>query len=242
MAMPEFAGLRAISGTAVAKRCALLASPAKRQLLWFIQGMSVADGGLKKLVGELVKMFPKRLDTNKMELRHFDNDDDRDESLVLRSEDAALGSWKRDCRERDYWFDGPVSMEEFLIDLCINPRLQIQLKEEEVETSDIDRDLARDEFPELQKQEFRDANLSYFRDIVGALVEYKQRYEERVRSGFCHTAISRQIWQQLDFALKSKAMIVIEGPEGRGKTDAITAWCNCHLGEARFISLKGRVR
>jgi predicted ATPase with chaperone activity len=49
MSSLEFADLRAISGTAVARRCALLASPAKRHLLWFIQAMSLAEGGLKKL-------------------------------------------------------------------------------------------------------------------------------------------------------------------------------------------------
>ena len=65
MSSPEFAELRAISGTAVAKRCALLVSPAKRQLLWFIQGMSLAEGGLRNSRGELVKMFPKRLDAPK---------------------------------------------------------------------------------------------------------------------------------------------------------------------------------
>jgi hypothetical protein len=38
MCSSELAELRGISGRAVAKRCALLVSPVKRQLLWFIQG------------------------------------------------------------------------------------------------------------------------------------------------------------------------------------------------------------
>jgi hypothetical protein len=61
MSSPDFAGLQGISGTAVAKRCALLVSPIKRQLLWFIQGMSLAEGGLKKFARELLKMFPERI-------------------------------------------------------------------------------------------------------------------------------------------------------------------------------------
>src|ERR1035441_10944020 len=61
MSSPEFAELQGISGTAVAKRCALLLPSAKRQLIWFIQGISLAEGGLKKLVRELLKMFPERI-------------------------------------------------------------------------------------------------------------------------------------------------------------------------------------
>jgi hypothetical protein len=100
-------------------------------------------------------------------------------------------------------------------------------------------DLAKDEFPDLEDREFHDANLDYFRDICGALVAYKRRYEEKVKADFCLTAIGRQIWKQLDDALKTRTMIVIDGREGRGKTEAVRAWCNCHLGEARFISLDG---
>ena len=130
-------------------------------------------------------------------------------------------------------------MEEFLINLCINPKLRIRLEQGELETSEFDIDLAGHEFHELDDQDFIDANLSYFRGTIGALVEYKRRYEERVRTEFCLTAIGQQVWKQVDAALKSRIMIVIDGLEGRGKTEAVRAWCNCHLGVARFISLKG---
>jgi hypothetical protein len=130
-------------------------------------------------------------------------------------------------------------MEEFFIDLCVNPRLRIRLKQGELETSEFDMDLARDEFRDLKSKDFENAELDYFRDIIGALVEYKRRFEERVKAEFCATAISRQIWKQLEDALKSKTMIVLDGREGRGKTEAVRAWCNCHLGVARFLSLKG---
>ena len=34
-------------------------------------------------------------------------------------------------------------------------------------------------------------------------------------------------------------MVVLDGLEGRGKTEAVKAWCALHLGTARFVSLKG---
>jgi hypothetical protein len=235
MSSPEFADLRAISGTAVAKRCALLLSPGKRQLLWFIQGMSLAEGGLRKFARELLKMFPDRLILpNRRDLDWKNGSSEkltREECIQL-----ALGRWP--WPEHEEHPDLP-SMEEFFVDLCINPRLRIRLKSGGVDTSEMDVDLARDEFPELEDREFDDANLVYFRDICGALVEYKRRYEEQVKADFCLTAIGRQIWNQLDDALKLRTMIVLDGREGRGKTEAVRAWCNCHLGVARFVSLVG---
>jgi hypothetical protein len=235
MSSPEFAELRAISGTAVARRCALLLSSGKRQLLWFVQGMSLAEGGLRKLARELLKMFPDRL----ILPSRRDVDWKTGESEKLTREECiqlALGRWPwPEDEEHPYW----PSLEEFLTDLCINPRLRIRLKSGGIETSEIDVDLAKDEFPELDERDFHDANLDYFRDICGALVEYKRRYEEKVKADCCVTAIGRQIWNQLDDALKTSTMSVIDGLEGRGKTEAVRPWCNCHLGEARFISLDG---
>src|ERR1039458_973192 len=235
MSSLEFTELQGISGTAVAKRCALLLSPVKRQLLWFIQGMSLADGGLKKLVRELLKMFPERI---VCPLR-ADIDWDSGIHEKITSEEClqlALGRW---LWPEDREHPDVQSMEEFLINLCINPKLRIRLEQGELETSEFDIDLAGHEFHELDDQDFIDANLSYFRGTIGALVEYKRAHEERVRTEFCLTAIGQQVWKQVDAALKSRIMIVIDGLEGRGKTEAVRAWCNCHLGVARFISLKG---
>lgn len=246
LSSPEFAELRAISGTAVAKRCALLMSPAKRQLLWFIQGMSLAEGGIRQLAKELVKMFPRRfiaVEAWKLDSQYLDLADDESgpepssetsAKFALERRLASLPESERSARAQ--------SLEEFLVDLCINPRLQIRVEgESDVHqiASQIDAERAMEKFPELEPQEFREAKLSYFRDIIGALVEYKRRYEEQVKAEFCMTAIGRQIWKQLDDALKMRTMIVLDGREGRGKTEAVRAWCNCHLGVARFVSLVG---
>jgi hypothetical protein len=235
MSSPEFAGLQGISGTAVAKRCALLMSPVKRQLLWFIQGMSLTEGGLKKLARELLKMFPERLDPREIAPKYL-SDDELPTADELRRECNEVALHRK---KREGWPKDPLSIEEFLIDLCINPRLKIALKGEAVESSEFDVDLARDEFPELEPHEFHTAQLAYFKEIIAALVDYKRRYEDRVKAEFCLTAIGLQVWKQLDAALKSKIMIVIHGLEGRGKTEAVRAWCNCHLGVARFVSLDG---
>ncbi len=230
MSSPDFAELNGISATAVARRCALLSSSEKRELLWFIQGMSLREGGLRRLARELVKMFSARCDDKEALL---------DRWLYFEEPDAQ-------SRERDYegWdselgcpTEGPsqLPLYEFLVDLCVNPRREIAC-EGEGGLDDAERANLRDEFGSSTTLQSR---LSHFKDVVGALWEYKRRFEKAVRAEFCLTAIGRQIWKQLDDARESKSMVVIDGLEGRGKTEAVRAWCDCHLGVARHASLEG---
>jgi hypothetical protein len=258
MSSPEFAGLRAISATAAAKRCALIASQAARELIWFIQGLSLLNGGLDGLAQGLLKMFPERVGTgtmHKLGMREGQCYAGK-EARAIRAQIDDNGDCSgiyldRECDISDLleqtWDDCPVSapanygppvpcqdlyaecfetakakLPDFLVELCINPALKFDAPGEPESVNCWSRAEAR-----------------YFQDIIGAVFEYKRRYEERARIEFCPTAISRQIWTQLDYALKTKTMIVVEGREGRGKTEAVRAWCNCHLGAARFVNLVG---
>jgi hypothetical protein len=243
MSSPEFSELHGINGMAVAKRCALLASPLKQQLLWFIQGLSLLKGGCKTLAIELLKMFPERVGTYKMHKLGMAKNQrytgreaaDIEDTLPGGQEAFAL---RHACGIEDAPVDyGPpvpwqdlhakcleeakARLPDFLTELCINPNLQFNAP------------------GEPHGDPWRMVDVDYFQDITGALFEYKRRYEEQVRAEFCHTAISRQIWKQHDDAVKSGTMTTIEGPEGRGKTVATSAWANCHLGVARFTSIKG---
>ena len=222
MSSPEFAELHGISGVATSARAAILLHAAKRNLIWFIQGLSLAEGGLKRVAKELVEMFPKRLSKN-----------GRDNALLPSGH---ARSWFND--------DGyPVilgqTLEEFLVDLCINPRIYFALPWEKIDVSDIESDSAIEQNPALSKADFKEAKLSYFQDIIGALFEYKKRNEAAARENFQLTTIGKKICETLDFALASHGMVLLDGLEGRGKTEAVKAWCGLHLGEARFVSLKG---
>ncbi len=58
MSSPEFAELRGIPGTAVAAKAQLYLSARKRSLLFFLQSMSLKDGGLRQLARDLFREFP----------------------------------------------------------------------------------------------------------------------------------------------------------------------------------------
>ena len=106
MSSPEFAELHGVNGVAVSARAAVLLHAAKRNLIWFLQGLSVAEGGLRRVARELVEMFPKRLtsDGPDLALRHRGDRTGNDMGFYS----GGVGS---------------PSLEEFLVDLCINPRI-----------------------------------------------------------------------------------------------------------------------
>jgi len=212
MSSPEYAELRGVSGVAVAQRAALLETAEKRSLIWFLQGMSLQPGGLKKVAADLIAMFPENICQ------------------------AKRSRW--DAR-------GVKSIEDtlpkFLEELCINPRLRLvpEAEGERYPQIGADINLAREEFPDIERTEFRAANAPGFNDVLPALSEYKKRYEDSLKSDFVITSNGRLIWDAFDRAVKTRRIALVNGREGLGKTEAAKAWCNCHLGEARFVSLKG---
>jgi hypothetical protein len=265
MSSREFTELRGISGVATAARAAIIPNMEKRKLIWWLQGRSLAEGGLRKVTEDLLAMFPERIGTPSMHktgMRRGQNITAKEMSVAeqalggrggemdeeLRPEPAdALFAYCEDLardgdQSREGFRDirtGAFSIEEFIIDICINPLVQIRTASEGGRVDSAESDLVKNRYRDLSPGDFKAAELPYFKDIIGALIEYKRRHEKGVKEGFVLTAIGRKIWETLDFALATGNMVLLDGLEGRGKTEAIKAWCELHLGEARFVSLKG---
>src|SRR6266852_7976184 len=89
MSSPEFAELRGIPGTAVAAKAQLYSDARKRSLLFFLQSLSLKDGGLQRVARTLVESFPGRYEG---ELAHFLVEFCINPELVVQfSEQAVLG-------------------------------------------------------------------------------------------------------------------------------------------------------
>src|SRR3569833_2861828 len=86
MSSREFAELKGVSAIAVAARAAIIPNLEKRKLIWWLQAVSLTDGGLRRLADELLTTFPDQLGTKTMH------------TLGIRAGKTATGKAVRDIR------------------------------------------------------------------------------------------------------------------------------------------------
>lgn len=258
----EFEELRGLNGSAVAFKAALLDDPKKRQLLYFLQALSLREGGIKRIACELLEMFPERIGTPTMikigcrpgkRLTQGERDEIAKE-LHERDDDSSWDLLHRaDDPERDYCQSTAAhfceacqslsqdNLDRFIERLCCDPKLAV--------TGDQHEKLLYGQIAHIALEDagrseddagtFETAGLNYFQDVLGALFEFKRRHEQQVRERFVETSIGRVVFEALDYALETGRSALVEGDSGIGKTTAIKAWCELHLGECRHIQLKG---
>ena len=77
-----------------------------------------------------------------------------------------------------------------------------------------------------------------FPGLWEALLEIREQEIKAVGEAIVETAITLQVFEELDFALHSRSFILIEGREGIGKTESAKAWCSRHPGRAVYVRLE----
>jgi hypothetical protein len=221
---PAFEEKRGLKGHHVAERAALLDDPRARSLLFFLQALSHRPGGMQKVARDLIAMFPERLGSPTMHRigggpgKRFSPE----ESARIGDElHSTFDGSPRKERSRQFFLEDCLeeanSLYRFLERLCLDPEVPMEME---------------DGGPEWMLH-----GVHYFRDVIGALYEFQSRYAESVKADFVLTEIGAQVFSTLDFGLHTTGMVVLEGLSRTGKTAATKAWCEQHLGEARFVSL-----
>jgi hypothetical protein len=227
MSSVEMAEKDGLKGMPVAAKAALYSDPRKRSLLFFLQAMSTRPGGLEKVAEDLVEMFPERPKPASKHSHCPTCESERLEQL-----------WNRSGASEEHDSVVSVMLSGFLWEYCLNPRVAIVLPGEShrgcVYGSGDSQSLP-------SHWSTKTASLCYFRDITGALLEYKARHEQQARESIAETAISKSVFRTLARGLRSRKIVVVQGVEGIGKSFGGEAWRECHLGEAVFVRLEGIV-
>jgi hypothetical protein len=73
------------------------------------------------------------------------------------------------------------------------------------------------------------------------LLEIRERESSAAAGVITETAVTRQVFEELDFALETRSFILVEGREGIGKTEAARNWCDQHPGRAIYVRLEAGV-
>ncbi len=229
---PEFEG-DMINALAAAKRIAIVKDRATREILWWLQWLSLTPGKLQELCDELVATFPDRIGTptfrklrdagdrilRKDEVNALDKEFGNT-VLTLRDLSAAIGREDvRWCDDEDDDLSQRISgyahrVEEAFLELrdrlvrcCLDPQADIA------------------------------TGVWYFEDLLGALTILRERSMTAARSRLADTQISRKINETLDFSYARRRMVLVEGPSGIGRSATAKAWCDAHAGMVRYLEV-----
>jgi len=129
-------------------------------------------------------------------------------------------------------------LENYLITLCTDPGQLIIAPGEDKTSALVSREEILQQWPEAESSAVA-GSVPYFRDIIGSLFEFQQRLQDRNAADFAKTSIAKQVFEALDAGLRLRRIVMVNGMEGIGKSEAARAWCAQHLGEARYVDLTG---
>jgi hypothetical protein len=74
-------------------------------------------------------------------------------------------------------------------------------------------------------------------DPIGAVFEMMDRQASGVSRRLAMTAVSKKVFDALDYALQERTMVRIEGDSRFGKTESIRAWADMRPGLARVVNV-----
>lgn len=251
---------RGVPGLPVAAKAAMLMCPRKSRLLYFLQSLSMRMGGMARVAEDFLAMFPERIGTPTMHkagikegLRYspevaseISEELHPGRQLLSLAFEVTSGELTGEPPEdRAVWLleqcrqKAGEELEGILTSLCVNPRITLYLPGENEARFDYERRKLADLEAGLSDFDIGTVRAIWFRDLAGALLEYQERYAARVAGEFVATSISKEVFAALDYGLRTRKMVLLEGNSGVGKSESVKAWCAMHQGEARHVSLSG---
>jgi len=239
-----------ILGNLVAARCQKLTDPEEIAMLWWLQQASWRDGGLEKFTQDLLSACPDLIGTAAMHCfgmkpgKFYSADqvrvirdeivgDGRD-SFPLRGEMKAsiwvrLMDTDRAKEEREKAQNlAPTHPEKYPVEAF---QKVCRLSANGL------ADLFRQAMVDPQSKSLR-GGIWFAPSLWDALWNLRETERKTARARIVETAISRQVFEELDFAYETRSFVQIEGREGIGKSDAARCWCDQRPGQAVYVRLE----
>ena len=132
-----------------------------------------------------------------------------------------------------------TALEQFLVSLCTDPQMSIAAPGEGAAGAVVNREEWEQTWGAGQAYRIAVPSVPYFRDILEALFEFERRFAVRAGEGFAETSIAKQVFATLDAGLRLRRIVLVNGLEGIGKSEAARAWCARRLGTVRYMDLDG---
>jgi hypothetical protein len=221
---------KGLNGVLVKNRCATLSDPREIEMVWFIQYQSMQRGGLEKFAADLLADFSERLGTPAM--------------LKIGKQDGVYNAAESRsvCREAYRFFDCSPFLEGESKDVPSSYPVASFLemcRAKFIETVPglltqfcLDPALSVDQLQVISEDVYR---VPVFHDFYGALLEYMERWEKKHLAKIGMTKVARVVLDAMEYAEAERALVLIEGVYGTGKTFPSRAWCEARPGKRRYV-------
>ena len=256
---------RGLMANLVAKRCSLISDPKDRELIWFIQLLSHAEGGLAKLSTGLCALFQERFSTHSMRqfgmkrgqiysaeqvravrkeiadeqgqmCRDFPLKGDNDYLALARDEDIFFEFAKDDRTERTWKIEARAAALEKADNYPPNYPASVFVELcLRAAVTELEKDIARLCLDPAIKLE--KFFVWYFPSLVNSLREYMRQWIAKQEASRVVTQLGKQVCETLDYCLESHCMAMIDGLARTGKSFSAKAWCDSHPGVARYVQV-----
>lgn len=241
---------RGILGNLVAARCHKLTDPEEIAMLWWLQQASWRDGGLGKFTAAFLEASPDLIGTASMhrfgvkpgqqytadEVRVIRKEifDDVPSRFPLRGE-VNLPLWAE-------FSDSDSSLQEQAKAQRLAPTHPVKYSVEEFQkvcsrAADGLTDYLSKALVDPQSQSLKNG-IWYAPRLWDALWNWRETERKAARARIVETAVSQQVFYELDFAYETRSFVLIEGREGIGKSDAARCWCDQRPGQAIYVRLE----
>lgn len=253
---PEFN--HALNAMAVAKRAQILREPRMRGLVWFLQWRSLRPNGLQEVAEEIIALFPERLGTPTMRRLGFEEGRiySAEEVRAIRAErnewearfrlqgEPEVDAWglplpcARYEEDQDAWmacvqraanYPTSYAAAKFLSDVQVAKEGLV----EHLKRICLDPEIRLAESPATGLGPA--ANVWWFDNLVGALLDYRERSIQIASESLAKTHVSAMILEGLDFCFRQRRMVLIEGNPGVGKSVTTRAFCEMQAGMVRHV-------
>lgn len=202
---------KGLLGNLVARRCEALSAAADRELIFFLHELSMRNGFAVHRSCNLFPQWP--WDSTGASL------DSRRAAPASTAPASALceSAFERVARDLTELHPERVTkavrtarreIAEYLPRLCLDARMEVE-----------------------------NASVQGFAGLIQALREYQARFQKAVLSKVATTEVAATIFDALDYCLNQRGMVLVEGTYRCGKSFSAQAWCQMHLGSARYVQL-----
>jgi hypothetical protein len=231
------------SAVNLAQRCTL-ASAEDRSVIYYLQSIVLAEGGLAGFVTRLKKDFPGAIAIPSLATigPGADGTFNADQVRILREEIGDSGKFPlKGERSRESILDELLSLDDRGFEFARKPEPSYPTRYHKSEFLECIED-AWGELENALIDFCASAELArtvgrnwWWRNLRKSIADFKSAEAERRRRSVCQTSIGKTVSETLDRCLETGNLVLIDGDARIGKTFAVKQWCALHPGEARYV-------